>query len=429
MVQAIAGRVVRCGLIWRVNQSVTGAVTPCTASFLFYHVHCHFQIHLGVITCIARHLSLHQQYETSSSRSIHPTSMAHTLLTSFTFLLFTALTYYILSTLQIRCSLPSPPPSSSADADAGPLTYDSNPPSTNTGAELLFKIGRLHVYGIRSLFTAVVVVVSFVSAMGVLYAVVALRVGVVCWDRSERWRESGGTRSGELEGRCTIHPSPPPSTEPRMTGRVGEMQGQNGQLESLRWRRNREEHLLVRGRERLMKQAYTAQLYPEPRRASSAGALPGRTFEYELPSYYLAKSRRQSEAPLGNASADWRSSGIPSYYFKEHDEHGSSVHGEGEGSRLETTTELRGVISESDDFVPDPLFESLDNGRAGVEKSEGAGEMMTRSLTGSTAVSEDGRRRRRLSCDLADVMAGRNIGESLGCGDDWDPVYCSGWKD
>ena len=177
-----------------------------------------------------------------------------------------------------------------------------------------------------------------------------------------------------------------------------------------------------------MNQANTAPPSSEFRRVASAGALSGGISGYEIPSYYLAESRRQSEAPLGTASADWRSSGIPSYYLTERDEDGRPVHGEGERPDFETR-ELNGLVVKAEDFMPDPLPEPLNNGKDGVDEAECVGEMMVRSLTGSTAVSEDGRRRSGLSGHLAGAMVGGNTGECPDCDNDWDPVYCSGWKD
>lgn len=54
--------------------------------------------------------------------------------------------------------------------------------------------------------------------------------------------------------------------------------------------------------------------------------------------------------------------------------------------------------------------------------------MMVRSLTSSTAVSEDGRRRSGLSGQLVGARMGGNIGKSPDGDDDWGPVYCFKWK-
>lgn len=176
-----------------------------------------------------------------------------------------------------------------------------------------------------------------------------------------------------------------------------------------------------------MKHANTAQPFSELRRVASDGALSGDNSRYGIPSYYLAESRRQSEAPLGTGSADWRSSGIPSYYLTERDGDGRSVHGEGERPGFETR-ELEVLVVKAEGPMPDPLPEPLSKGEDGVHKSEFVGEMVVRSLTGSTAVSEDGRRRSGLSGQLAGAMMGGNVGESPDNDDHWNPVYCSEWK-
>lgn len=176
-----------------------------------------------------------------------------------------------------------------------------------------------------------------------------------------------------------------------------------------------------------MKHANTAQPSSELRRVVSAGTLSGGISRYKIPSYYFAASRRQSEAPLGTASADWRSSGIPSYYLTERDEDGRSPYGEGERPDFETR-ELKVLVVKAEGPMPDPLPEPLSKGGDGVDKSECVGELVVRSLTCSTAVSEDGRRRSGLSGQLAGAMMEGNTGKSPDSDDDWNPVYCSEWK-
>ncbi|KAF7510593.1 hypothetical protein GJ744_006205 [Endocarpon pusillum] len=342
--------------------------------------------------------------------------MAHTLLTTLTTLLFATIIYLLLSTLQIYDPLPSP----SFTATTTYVTYNPYLPTAgNSTTEFLFKIGNLHIYGIRSLFIAVVVGVSFLSAMGVLYAVVALKVGVVRWDGSERWRGGGCTRrKGVEEWRTDYSSLPPPRyncqsrvRKPARTVRDSGMQGQTRRAVPFRWRRTRGKHLPLHGREALMEHANIAQPSLELRRVASAGTLSGGISRYEIPSYYLAEPRRRSEAPLGTASADWRSSGIPSYYLTERDEDGRLMHGEGERPGFETR-ELKVLVVKADGSVPDALPKPFSEGEDGVDKGECVGEMMVRSLTGSTAVSEDGRRRSGLSGQRAGAMMEGSIGKS-----------------
>jgi hypothetical protein len=136
---------------------------------------------------------------------------------------------------------------------------------------------------------------------------------------------------------------------------------------------------------------------------------------YEIPSYYLNESKPQSPILFEPDRGGWgaRSSGIPSYYFKEHDEDG------------------RSIVA----VVKQPSFEigELDASSIGkdhTEKVQYTGDVVARTLTGSTVVGK-GSERRRVS-GLSDEMVGPTAGPagqaSRNGGDGWDSMYCSGWK-
>lgn len=81
--------------------------------------------------------------------------MANTILINFAFILLTTVTYLILSTLHIYSAFPNP---------SGACQY--NPPPIS---DFLFRVGGLHVYGIRALFMGVVVGGSILCAGPVVY--------------------------------------------------------------------------------------------------------------------------------------------------------------------------------------------------------------------------------------------------------------------
>lgn len=154
----------------------------------------------------------------------------------------------------------------------------------------------------------------------------------------------------------------------------------------------------------------------------------------DIPSYYyyISDSNRQSAVRFEpDSSAAWRSSGIPSYYYKEHDEDGRSIFG-----------------SEKHQRPSFGLTELIDSSRKPAVASSGSGlgtactgrddtgqvppyhgDPVTRSLTGSTAVSKNDWRRSVLNgSDMADTTVGQ-AGQARRKGDDgWDTVYCLGWK-
>ena len=163
-------------------------------------------------------------------------------------------------------------------------------------------------------------------------------------------------------------------------------------------------------------------------RISSASAPSDKSSGYEIPSYYLRDSSRQSAVLQEETdAAEWRSSrGIPSYYFKEHDAEGRSI---GEGRRRSNSGVTEPILWTSRPGMVLPrcrLGHSMNKDDADEVPCSEA--MVSRSLTGSTAVGDEGRRRSDLSTtDAADTKAGAAHASRDG-GDGWEAVYCSGWK-
>jgi hypothetical protein len=136
---------------------------------------------------------------------------------------------------------------------------------------------------------------------------------------------------------------------------------------------------------------------------------------YEIPSYYLNESKRQSAILFEPDRIGWgaQSFRIPSYYFKEHDEDG------------------RSIVA----VVKQPIFEigELDGssiGKDDTEKVQYTMDVVARTLTGGTVAIKGGEK--RSVSGLGDEMVGPTAGPagqaSRNGGGGWDSVYCSGWK-
>ena len=144
-----------------------------------------------------------------------------------------------------------------------------------------------------------------------------------------------------------------------------------------------------------------------------------------------------------------RSSGIPSYYFKEHDDEGHSVIDEVRRSSGMRSLKRNGSLgfSGGDGHIPTLGNETA----AGAEWENVSGQevpyrsrcstaehQVTRSLPRSAPGSESGRRRhvqgstRSTTSDSVTSIANDAVGQAGQVrrnGDDgWDAVYCSGWK-
>jgi hypothetical protein len=328
-------------------------------------------------------------------------SLAHmddTILMTITFFFLATTIYIILSTLHIHSPLPS-----STTIPHEPQTHDPNPPA-NTSAEFLFRIANLHIYGIRSLFIAAVVGGSTLAAAGVVYCVLALRSGLVKWDMSEEWRqpfEGADTRHDDLQHRWEV---------------------------------------IAEGAD-----SSTSTSIPKAMSDSESS-------RYGIPrNSYMSNSKRQ---PVVRFQPDGvgpsRSSGIPSYYFKEHDDEGRSVTDE-----MRPSSEMKalkrndsvGGLDAGGGLMPTSGAETA-TGAEGCNDSDQevpyrsrssiADHQATRSLPGSAPGSEGGRRRhvQGAPCSTASD-SGTSIangamgqaGQARRIGDDgWDAVYCSGWK-
>lgn len=115
----------------------------------------------------------------------YPDPSMDILITTLSLPLLTTLIYLLLSTMHIYDD------STSSPSLGGPPTHEFNPPPPNTSSEeFLFRIGTLHIYGIRALFISVVVGGSILCAGAALYVVFAHRRRVK-GDRSAQWREGG----------------------------------------------------------------------------------------------------------------------------------------------------------------------------------------------------------------------------------------------
>jgi hypothetical protein len=115
-----------------------------------------------------------------------------------------------------------------------------------------------------------------------------------------------------------------------------------------------------------------------------------------------------------------RSSGIPSYYFKEHDADGRSVD-EGPQERL--------TVEKSESIVP--IAVTLSAKPQGKEKNNSEIQRLhgltSRTLIGGTVVDVNvGRRRSHPNSPVAGVTSAPLARSCTGGGDGWETVYCFG---
>jgi hypothetical protein len=293
---------------------------------------------------------------------------------TLTFFLLVTTIYALLSTLHIHS-----PTTSFSTTLYEPRTHESTPP-TNTSAEFLFRIANLHVYGNRSLFIAVVVGGSLFAATGVIYWVLALTRGLVKWDASEQWRQ---------------------------TSRLADTSSRDD---------------LQHNRTVVIEGASSASIIAKARNS------------------YLSSSEKQSIArfrPDGAHAGPSRSSGIPSYYFKEHDDEGRSVI-----DGMQSSSGMRSPMQKDSlgfsGRVGGGHLPPLGGGTAtGAEwENNKADYRVTRSLPGSAREGESGRRRHvqgttsSIASDsvtgIANWPAGQAGQARRNSDDTWDAVYCSG---
>lgn len=351
--------------------------------------------------------------------------MCSTLPTTLLFFPLTLTVYFLLSTLHIYC------PSSGPPTSGAPLTHDPTlPPANSTSrSEFLFRIGNLHIYGIRLLFMIVVVGGSLLTLTGVVYWGLALRkAGTTVVAAMEREGRSPRTMTGDPRNNGNR------SAGVRRQGDGGGgsvQQGRRAAVSYLRGgraqAREREMDIQLRRLEGGEEEEDTTR-----RRGTRIGATASAqrasdmASEYEIPSCYLDESTERLEP---DRRADWRrgSAGVPSYYFKEHDAEGRSIlldpypGAEKGGSSFE--------MSELDLNAPAAATRVHDDDDDTEQAQQSFGEIASRSLTGSTAVSVDGRGGRGVSSDLAAGAFGERAGQTTLEGDeDWEIVYCSGWR-
>jgi hypothetical protein len=232
----------------------------------------------------------------------------------------------------------------------------------------------------------------------------AIRASFVSGSASTRsnWRRRSSALPSRLSG-CKGCVTKPPAS-------VGERRGRRA-VSFLRGRTRERNMRMLRGLAAV--ESHTGRPSSQVSTLAADRTISG----YEIPSYYLGEFKRQSAILSEHDRLGWGtlSSGIPSYYFKEHDEDG------------------RSILSE---VVKRPSFEKgelelTSIGKDDTEKVNYTGDIVTRTLTGGTAVNQDGEKRRRRSGFSDEIVGatGGPAGQASRNGDGgWDSVYCSGWK-
>jgi hypothetical protein len=339
------------------------------------------------------------------------------------------------------------------------------------------------VYGIRTLFMAVVMSTSILAVGLVGYVAFAHR-RVVRRDMSERWRLGapvGGRENGDwwtrrytsadeglptsrgastawrghkvgkagrmsiVTGRpLSVGVSPAGSSQP--TSRISSRlllgpRPRSGDIQAPQRRRSMQARAVsfLRGRSQRSDSQLPRleELALEHERTESWRDCSDKAFSdstSEVPSYYLKEldnsSRIVSRAePTTQAMRD--SAGIPSYYFKEHDEDGRPIL----EAEKRTSFEMRecGVPARKPELAVDgaQLYGkeiSVKKGKV-VEGTDYKVQSQCGSLSETTVVNEDGRQRSLLS-GRGGIIADIARASEAKAGDDegWETVYCSGWK-
>jgi hypothetical protein len=375
-------------------------------------------------------------------------------------ILLTTAIYFLLSTLHIYL-IPSTPTVTSA------YTENSYPP-THGSSELLFRVGHLHIYGIRALFMTIVVGGSISVMLVFAYIALALRKRVER-DVSEEWREQeggpgqtrvigpddeNGAESRWWRRRHTRHSTI--TQFPRLsqsTVAVPDRVMKRDTTTSIARRRSFMPSLVPssgysgsagRSSRRLSRKLPVVRVTPPKRLSNAPKAVPfirgeararnlrlleqlavedqQRKLEscawptapdtasrYEIPSYYFQDHDSNRTSASTESSRPPSSSGIPSYYFKMHDADGNSI-------QLDAQQPDGGDVKEPGpatrpDIVrqPSPLRRELQatHGRESVRSP-------CASLTGSTALSDSGRRRTVLSGSTGGESAISNRGHASG---------------